>query len=119
MDFTQEQLDRAKTVIRHLLMHDPEFQALVRRVAHSQKTEVNGPPLTKFQIVARVRTCRPLLHNGQHTAYLCEEVYDAFAEYSREDVRTMLINHQLLVKDVKKKHPVKKTDVRALVLDIK
>lgn len=132
-----EREQRAKDLILNFLKYDPDIQealtanflkmidtdvveyALKRTFRRTVKN-MKGVPLTKTEMInAIVRHCKPELHKGMLCFYFASEVYAAFMEHSKYDIKDMLIKHKILLKETNKRHPLTRTNTRGFVLDIR
>lgn len=119
-NITREQLDRGKRVILYLIHKDPEIQYAIKRCVSRQGVRLNkGEPLTRTQLIDRIRGgVTPLQYGDKWVAFRAAEIYDEFCEYSKRDIRHMLEDTGLLIKEIKRKNPRTGKDARCFVIDI-
>ena len=132
-----EREQRAKDLILYLLKNDDDIhEALkanflkmvdtdtveyaLKRTFRRTVRSMKGVPLTRSEMINNiVRHCKPEMHKNIPCFYFASEVYKAFLEHSKYDIKDMLIKHKILIKETNKRHPLTRTNTRGFILDIR
>lgn len=114
---SKEQLMKAKKTLLFLINKDPDIIMAIKNVNGRFNRRSRGTPLTRSQVVDRIRTgCAAYDHKGHNNAYRLKEIIDRFKEYSTHEIRRMIEEADILVREVKKE--VNGQKQRFLILDL-